>query len=158
MATLVSSNQGLLPAQRNANAFLGGTGDDAGKMNNLILNAVTSALQNEKSPIMRRTAGDAISDLGNKLAVPYAASALEVDRSKLVQWRAARILRELANSSDIVAVLKQASFSSKYAFEVAFEIKDALRMVQARVKARNGDENYTATKSGTIWKQIQDGA
>jgi len=158
LVRFVMSHQGLLPARRNAIAYLGGTADNAGTMSNLVFDAVASALKNEKNPTMRRTAGDAMSDLGNKLAVPYAASALEVDRSKLVQWRAARILGELADSTEMVAVLKQASFSSQYAFDVAFEIKDALRKVQARVKSKNGIDNAVSPNTGPIWKQIQEGA
>ena len=99
-----------------------------------------------------------VSDLGNKLAVPYAVAALEEDRSKLVQWRAARILGELADSSEVIAILKQASFSSKYAFEVAFEIKDALRKVQSRLQSINGNGDPTMSKTGPIWKQIQEGS
>merc|ERR1719491_2736294 len=118
-------------------------------MSNLVFDAVASALKNEKNPTMRRTAGDAMSDLGNKLAVPYAASALEVDRSKLVQWRAARILGELADSLEIVAVLKQASFSKdKYAFEVSFEIKDALRKVKARATQQDNLSGTPVPKTG----------
>lgn len=158
LVRFVMSHKGLLPARRNAIAYLGGTADNAGTMSNLVFDAVASALKNEKNPTMRRTAGDAMSDLGNKLAVPYAASALEVDRSKLVQWRAARILGELADSTEMVAVLKQASFSSQYAFDVAFEIKDALRKVQARVKSKNGIDNAVSPNTGPIWKQIQEGA
>eukprot|EP00591_Stephanopyxis_turris_P002730 CAMPEP_0195522982 /NCGR_PEP_ID=MMETSP0794_2-20130614/21675_1 /TAXON_ID=515487 /ORGANISM="Stephanopyxis turris, Strain CCMP 815" /LENGTH=425 /DNA_ID=CAMNT_0040652871 /DNA_START=371 /DNA_END=1648 /DNA_ORIENTATION=+ len=159
LANFVSSHQGLLAARRNALCYLGGTGGDGtAAKSDLVLNAVVSAIQNEKNPIMRRTAGDALSDLGDKRAVPHAVTALEGDRSKLVQWRAARILGELADSLEVVAVLKQASFSSNFAFEVAFEIKDALRKVQARVRDMNGNSNSVETKTGPIWKQIQEGA
>jgi hypothetical protein len=118
---------------------------------------------------MRRTAGDALSDLGDARAVPFAVQALENDRSKLVQWRAARVIGELGDANDmhIVAVLKQASFSSKYAFEVAFEIKDALRKVKARVVQMSTSSSSSDTddrigngapKTGPVWKQIQEGA
>jgi HEAT repeat protein len=108
---------------------------------------------------MRRTAGDALSDFGDVRAVPPAATALKEDRSKLVQWRAARILGELGASLEVVGDLKQASFSDKYAFEVAFEIKDALRKVKARIQNQdngsvNGEPN---TGTGPVWKQIQQG-
>jgi len=86
---------------------------------------------------------------------------MEDDKSKLVQWRAARILGELGDAQETVAVLKQASFSSKYAFDIAFEIQDALRKVQARIdqaQEQSGD-NYDdmAPRKGPMWKQIQEG-
>uniref|UniRef100_A0A7S3QEW4 Scaffold protein Nfu/NifU N-terminal domain-containing protein n=1 Tax=Chaetoceros debilis TaxID=122233 RepID=A0A7S3QEW4_9STRA len=176
LATFVSSRQGSLPARRNALAFLGGTGDiglTTEHMNvnssDLVFMAIVSALQHEKSPIMRRTAGDALSDLGDPRAIPYAITAMEEDRSRLVQWRAARILGEFGDAPETLAVLKQASFSSdKYAFDIAFEIKDALRKVKARVvqaqeRQQNGngnDANIDANKAprkGPMWKQIQEG-
>jgi len=167
LATFVSSRRGSLPARRNALAFLGGTGDITTENTNtsdLVFGAVVSALQHEKSPVMRRTAGDALSDLGDPRAIPYAITAMEEDRSKLVQWRAARILGELGDAQETLAVLKQASFSSKYAFDIAFEIKDALRKVKARFvqaqeRQQNGDNanDANAPRKGPMWKQIQEG-
>jgi hypothetical protein len=169
LAKFVSSHKGLMAARRNALAYLGGTGDIAAAATRaqgsaydyaaLVLDAVVSALQNEKNPTMRRTAGDALSDLGDVRAVPPATTALSEDRSKLVQWRTARILGELGASLEVVGDLKQASFSDKYAFEVAFEIKDALRKVKARIQNQdngiaNGEPN---TGTGPVWKQIQQG-
>lgn len=164
LARFVSSHQGSNAARRNALAFLGGTGDMTPARDDDVFNAIASALQKEKNPIMRRTAGDALSDLGDARAVQPAVTALVDDRSKLVQWRAARILGEFGDSMDVVAVLKQASFSDKYAFEVAFEIKNSLRKVQARaqpitgVDSVNGDTTTTTTRvnTGPVWKQIQD--
>ena len=164
LAMFVSSRQGSLPARRNALAYLGGTGDISAtnKEIDLVFGAVVSALQHEKSVAMRRTAGDALSDLGDPRAIPYAITAMEDDKSKLVQWRAARILGELGDAQETVAVLKQASFSSKYAFDIAFEIQDALRKVQARIdqaQEQSGD-NYNdveAPRKGPMWKQIQEG-
>jgi len=155
LVNFVKGHEGLLPARRNALAYLGGTAgnDNYETVKNMVFFAVSSSLQNEKSPMMRRTAGDALSDLGDDRAVPYAMTALEKDRSKLVQWRAARILGELANSSDVVAFLKELSFKSNYVFEVAFEIKDALRKVRARVQSTN--DNLPNT--GPMWRQIQEG-
>jgi hypothetical protein len=169
-----SSNQGLLAARRNAIAYLGGTAaagpgidntqtdSTANVMNDRVFHAVSLAFQNEKNPMMRRTAGDAFSDLGDHRAVPYAVTALEGDRSKLVQWRAARILGELADSTEIAGFLKQQTFdgNGKYAFEVAFEIKDALRKVQARLRQNDtnndGNGNVAPAPKGPIWKQIQE--
>jgi hypothetical protein len=169
-----SSNQGLLAARRNAIAYLGGTAaagpgidntqtdSTANVMNDRVFHAVSLAFQNEKNPMMRRTAGDAFSDLGDQRAVPYAVTALEGDRSKLVQWRAARILGELADSTEIAGFLKQQTFdgSGKYAFEVAFEIKDALRKIQARLRqndnSNDGNRIVAPAPKGPIWKQIQE--
>jgi hypothetical protein len=160
LARFVSCHQGSNAARRNALAFLGGTGDTSTERDDSVFNAIVSALQKEKNPIMRRTAGDALSDLGDGRAVQPAVTALGDDRSKLVQWRAARILGEFGDSMDVVAVLKQASFSHKYAFEVAFEIKDALRKVQARAQTTSGVDSVngatTRVNTGPVWKQIQD--
>jgi hypothetical protein len=158
LATFVASHEGSMAARRNALAYLGGTAATASAAANTdsVFGAVASALENEKNPIMRRIAGDALSDLGDARAVPCAVKALG-DKSKLVQWRAARILGELGDSMDVVAVLKQASFSSDYAFEVAFEIKDAMRKVRARVQNKDSGVNGNGPATGPIWKQIQEG-
>eukprot|EP00978_Attheya_sp_CCMP212_P039379 scaffold204163_cov40-Attheya_sp.AAC.1 len=63
---------------------------------------------------------------------------------------------------DVMAVLKQASFSSEYAFEVAFEIKDAMRKVRARLETKESGVNINGNGSsgpatGPMWKQIQEG-
>lgn len=178
LAKFAASHDGQMAARRSALAFLGGTGDivaTAAKRDKeqerdpdidygaTVIDAVISALQNEKNPIMRRTAGDALSDLGDDRAVSSASVALAEDKSKLVQWRAARILGELGASFDVVGVLKQASFSDKYAFEVAFEVKDALRKVKERIQQQNeGNVNQSGngapnTGTGPVWKQIQQG-
>jgi hypothetical protein len=154
LSCFVKSHKGNTAARRNALAYLGGTGSSY-PGNESVFEAVVSALRNEKSPIMRRTAGDALSDLGDKRAVPYAIEAV-TDRSKLVQWRAARIVGELGDSMESAASLKEASFSFKYAFEVAFEIKDAMRKVRER--ALNKDVGINGgPAAGPMWKQIQDG-
>ena len=158
LARFVASHEGLLAARRNALAFLGSTGDRTPSSplsgeQDIVFDAIVSSLDYEKSPAMRRTAGDALSDLGNARAVPYAVKALQNDRSKLVRWRAARIIGELASpEEEIIAVLNQSSLDET-AFEVAFELKDALRKVEARLNSTNGN----GSKSGPIWKQIQEG-
>ena len=65
---------------------------------------------------MRRTAGDALSDLGDARAVPHAIAALE-DGASLVRWRAARILGELGETAAVAPALSQAARAEK-AFEV----------------------------------------
>jgi hypothetical protein len=155
LSEFVKSHQGNMAARRDALAYLGGTGSTF-PGNELAFEAVVSALQEERNPIMRRTAGDALSDLGDPRAVPYAIEAL-TDRSKLVQWRAARVIGELGDSMATAAVLKEASFSSDYAFEVAFEIKDAMRKVRERAFSKDTSSGGPGPGAGPIWKQIQDG-
>ena len=149
LVNFVATQSGSLAARRNALAFLGGTGSTA----DAVFVAVASAFENESNPTMRRTAGDALSDLGDVRAIPYATKALG-DKSKLVQWRAARILGELGTTQGVVVVLKQASLSFDYSFEVAFEIKDAMRKVEARLQNKDGK---TDLMTGPVWKLIQEG-
>ena len=88
---------------------------------------VVHAFKSEKLAGLRRTAGDALSDLGDARAAPIAAAALN-DRSPLVRWRAARIVGELGEDAAVCAALRQAAMEEG-AFEVAFEMKDALRNI-----------------------------
>lgn len=184
LVQFVTSRQGKLPARRNALAFLGGTaGIDAfenSQQLDEVLLIVAEAFSKESSPMMRRTAGDALSDLGDEQAVPYALVALQKDRSKLVQWRAARILGELASSKDVVTALEKLVSRKKkdkknnkstskededyYAFEVAFEIRDALRKVRGRIRNATAQETREDGSvagdiplKGPMWKQIQEG-
>jgi len=93
-----------------------------------------------------------LSDFGDLRAVPLAVQAL-TDSSKLVRWRAARIIGELGNTESVAAALKQTE-RSENAFEVAFEMSDAARRVRQRV---SGSAAGTAGAAGPIWKQIQNG-
>ena len=111
------------------------------------------AFSRERAAGLRRTAGDALSDLGDPRACPCAVAAL-TDRSKLVRWRAARVLGELAapdDGSGAVAALRQAE-RAEPAFEVAFEMAQAAR----RVEARGPGGASPGAGSGPMWKQIQD--
>ena len=147
LSEFVTAGGGQLGARRNAIAYLGGT---AGRGGDAVFAAIERAFKSEKAAGMRRTAGDALSDLGDTRAAPLAAAAL-ADKSTLVRWRAARILGELGEGPPTVAALKQASFEEK-AFEVAFEMKDAARKVARR------DAGEEGAAKGPIWKQIQEGA
>eukprot|EP00592_Proboscia_alata_P019361 CAMPEP_0194406410 /NCGR_PEP_ID=MMETSP0176-20130528/4630_1 /TAXON_ID=216777 /ORGANISM="Proboscia alata, Strain PI-D3" /LENGTH=454 /DNA_ID=CAMNT_0039205619 /DNA_START=207 /DNA_END=1571 /DNA_ORIENTATION=+ len=164
LANFVSSRRGSIPARRNALAFLGSAAGlepltVSTDTLDAVLEAIVSALVHEKSAAMRRTAGDALSDLGDARAVNAAIAALTNDRNKLVQWRAARVLGEMGDSMEVLGTLKAASFDKTYAFEVAFEIKDALRKVKARVvQLQNGGTGESLPNSGPIWKQIQEGS
>jgi hypothetical protein len=147
LAAFVATGRGVTGARRSAIAYLGGT---AGRGGDAVFDVIAAAFKNEKAAGLRRTAGDALSDLGDERAAPIAMGAL-ADRSKLVRWRAARILGELGDGVAVVAALKQAQFEEE-AFECAFEMKDAARKVALR--------NEGATEGGgrgPMWKQIQEG-
>lgn len=146
LAAFVDTRRGVTGARRNAIAYLGGT---AGRGGDIVFDAIAAAFRSEKAAGLRRTAGDALSDLGDARAVPLATAAL-ADRSTLVRWRAARILGELGEGVAVVAALKQAHMAEK-AFECAFEMKDAHRKVGAR------DEGGMGGARGPMWKQIQEG-
>jgi len=146
LAAFVAGGRGLTAARRNAIAYLGGT---TGRGGEEVFSAIRSAFESEKAAGIRRTAGDALSDLGDERAVPSAAGAL-ADRSPLVRWRAARILGELGEGAAVRAALKQAALEEAR-FEVAFEIKDAIRKVELRDRGEEGGAR------GPMWKQIQEG-
>lgn len=56
------------------------------------------SLHSDSSVVVRRTAGDALSDLGDTHAIATMCQALG-DRSKLVRWRAARFLNEIGDET-----------------------------------------------------------
>ena len=106
-----------------------------------VFEAVARAFLGETSPGLRRTAGDALSDLGDPRAVPFALAALGHDggnasaqagngnaqagnatsryeTSKLVRWRAARIIGEMGEHSAEVAAWLEAKAKDEPAYEV----------------------------------------
>lgn len=91
LAGFVESGGGVVSARRTALAYLGSTGERGG---DVTFKALAAAFRCETAAGMRRTAGDALSDFGDPRAVPLARAAL-LDSSKLVRWRASRILGEL---------------------------------------------------------------
>jgi HEAT repeat protein len=82
-------------------------------------------LLNDDSVGVRRTAGDALSDLGDASAQGAVCKALG-DANKLVRWRAARFLAELGDEN-AVPFLQGASEDSE--FEVRLEIQAALARI-----------------------------
>ena len=144
----MAAGGGVFGARRNAVAYLGGTG---GRGGDAAFDAVAVTFRTAKAAGLRRTAGDALSDLGDPRAVPLATVAL-ADSAALVRWRAARILGELgeADGGATAAALKQASLEER-AFEVAFEMKDAARKLQLRADGADGGAR------GPVWKQMQEG-
>lgn len=108
--------------RRWAAAFLG-----TSEMNEAI-EPLNQAILNDPSVIVRRTAGDALSDLGNVRATTTMIKAL-TDSSKLVRWRAARFLNETGDETAIQA-LEQAA-ASENEFDVRLEIDAALERIRS---------------------------
>jgi hypothetical protein len=120
LCAFVSSGSGDVGARRTAIAYLGGTGGRGGSATaGGVFDAVAFAFTSERAPGLRRTAGDALSDLGDPRAVPLAQAALggRGDKSKLVRWRAARICGELGEGLALAAWLETEAFD-----EPAYEV------------------------------------
>ena len=81
------------------------------------------ALRADSSPIVRRTAGDALSDLGNAAAMAAMVEALQ-DASGLVRWRAGRFLNEVGDRTTLPALIKAAESESE--FDVRVEMLAAI--------------------------------
>ncbi len=84
---------------------------------------LSEVVLNDPSVIVRRTAGDALSDLGNPDGIPTLCQALR-DRSKLVRWRAARFLSEMGDESAIAAL--ETACEQEPEFDVRLEMNAAL--------------------------------
>lgn len=109
--------------RRLAAAALGASGNDAA------VQPLCDVLLNDSAPGVRRTAGDALSDIGSASGQPAMCKALS-DVNKLVRWRAARFLFELGDQSALPALLKAAADPE---FEVRLEVQAAEeRIVQGR--------------------------
>jgi hypothetical protein len=109
-------------------------------------NAVTALARvflEDVSPGVRRTAGDALSDIGSVEAVPSACRAL-LDPNKLVRWRAARLLADLGTEYAL-PYLRDALGDSQ--FEVNLEIESAIERISGGKEA-----------SFPMWKKIQESA
>ncbi len=81
----------------------------------------------DPSAIVRRTAGDALSDLGDVAAMATMTQAL-TDSSKLMRWRAARFLNEIGDLG-VVEALHQA-VKSETEFDVRLEMMAALERIE----------------------------
>jgi Virulence factor/Scaffold protein Nfu/NifU N terminal/HEAT repeats/PBS lyase HEAT-like repeat len=117
--TLLSDEQSTI--RRWAAALLGASGMTEA------VEPLCQLAKSDPSAIVRRTAGDALSDLGDVAAMATMTQAL-ADPSKLVRWRAARFLNELG---DLVAVeaLHQA-VKSETEFDVRLEMMAALERIE----------------------------
>lgn len=84
-------------------------------------------VRQDPSPMVRRTAGDALSDIGNTSAMTTMAEALS-DSSKLVRWRAARFLNELGDQTVIESLRRAVEQESE--FDVKVEMAAALERIE----------------------------
>lgn len=107
--------------RRWAAALLGASGMAAA------VEPLSQVVLTDPSAIVRRTAGDALSDLGDASAMATMRQAL-ADSSKLVRWRAARFLNELGDET-IVDALREAA-EREAEFDVRIEMMAALERIQ----------------------------
>lgn len=108
-----------MQVRRFAAAGLGATGSGAA------VEALCDALLNDPTVAVRRTAGDALSDIGDVSAEAQVCRALR-DSNKLVRWRACRFLAEVG--TDIaVPSLREATSDSE--FEVRLEAEAAIERI-----------------------------
>lgn len=84
---------------------------------------LSEVILHDPSVIVRRTAGDALSDLGFSQGTPTMCQAL-ADSSKLVRWRAARFLYEMGDERAITSLEMACNHESE--FDVRLEIKAAI--------------------------------
>lgn len=87
----------------------------------------------DSSVIVRRTAGDALSDLGDERAIATMSQAL-ADSTPLVRWRAARFLNELGDRSAIEPLQQAAALETE--FDVRIEILAALDRIEGGHKTQ----------------------
>ena len=103
-----------------------------------VLQPLCEALRDEAVAV-RRTAGDALTDLGDAKAIGPMIETLK-DSNKLVRWRAARFLYEHGNKSALPALKETANDPE---FEVRMQIRQAIERIESGSKAQ-----------GTVWQQM----
>ncbi|MDB9525095.1 virulence factor [Oscillatoria sp. CS-180] len=81
----------------------------------------------DPSAMVRRIAGDALSDIGDVSALATMAEAL-TDESKLVRWRAARFMTELGDQTVVDALQRAVDQESE--FDVRVEMAAALERIE----------------------------
>ncbi|MEO1295084.1 MAG: virulence factor [Cyanobacteria bacterium J06636_16] len=85
-------------------------------------------VRQDPSALVRRTAGDALSDIGNPRAMTPMIAAL-IDPSKLVRWRAARFLTEMGDQMAVEPLRRAVEQESE--FDVKVEMMTALERIEA---------------------------
>lgn len=119
--------------RRLAAAALGATG------NAEAVAPLSEVLLHDPNIGVRRTAGDALSDIGDVAAQPAVCQAL-ADPNKLVRWRAARFLSDVGGE-DALPYLEAAADDDE--FEVRLEVEAAMQRI------RGGGQGL-----GPAWKRI----
>jgi hypothetical protein len=87
-----------------------------------------AAVVSDPSVIVRRAAGDSLSDLGFPEAIPAMCQALS-DTSHLVRWRAARYLNEMGDQSALEAL--DAAIATESDFGIRLEMNTAKERIQS---------------------------
>lgn len=123
--------------RRWAAALLGASGMDTA------VEPLTQIVLTDPSAIVRRTAGDALSDLGNISAMPTMTQAL-ADSSKLMRWRAARFLNELGDLTAVPAL--------HHAVECEVEFDVRIEMIAALERIEGGGETQLP-----MWQRLTQG-
>ena len=148
----VQLGTGSTSARRLALAYLGScTGGSTSIFESYkddIFYCLSKSFCEEKAAGLRRTAGDALSDFGDPRSVPIASEQLRIDSSKLVRWRAARILGEFGRDCSVSVMdialgsLKAATVVEGQAFDVVFECMSSITLLQSD---GNGNSNTSGT-------------
>ncbi len=123
--------------RRLAAAAIGASGES------VAVEHLCTALLKDHSVGVRRTAGDALSDIGDPSAQSAMCQALS-DSNKLVRWRAARFLFDLGNA-DALPFLEEALADDE--FEVRLEVEAAI----GRIRSGGGGLE-------PVWKRISNQA
>lgn len=89
---------------------------------------LSAAVVSDPSVIVRRAAGDSLSDLGFPGAIPAMCQALS-DASHLVRWRAARYLNETGDESALEAL--GAAIATESDFGIRLEMNTAKERIQS---------------------------
>lgn len=126
------SEEEKTPLRREAIVLLGMVEDTA------VLPYLFKGLR-DKSPAVRRTAGDCLSDLGFKQALPEMEKALD-DPQKIVRWRAAMFIFDEGGKEQLESLHAHVN-------DPAYEVKLQIEMAIERIE--NGDQAL-----GSVWKQI----
>lgn len=103
-----------------------------------VMEPLCEALKDDAVAV-RRTAGDALTDLGDPRAIEPMVQTLK-DTNKLVRWRAARFLFEHGNRSALSALAEVADDPE---FEVQMQVRQAIERIESGGAAQ-----------GTVWQQL----
>jgi len=125
-----------MQVRRFAAAGLGATGSSKA------IPALCRALLQDPTVAVRRTAGDALSDIGDVAAEPDVCKALS-DENKLVRWRACRFLAETGTAYALEALNSALNDTE---FEVRLEAEAAVDRIL------KGDKGLAP-----VWKRMHEG-